>query len=64
MSELSPFQRRVADVLFGLPEADGYALAGGAALILRRVIIRETADLDAFIALKPDRHPDGDSNPS
>ncbi len=50
MSELSPFQRRVADVLFHLPEADGYALAGGGALILRRVITRETSDLDAFIA--------------
>jgi hypothetical protein len=43
----------VADVLFGLPEAVGYALAGGAALILRRVITRETADLDAFVAARP-----------
>ena len=57
MSELSPFQRRVADVLFNLPEADGYALAGGAALILRRIITRETADLDAFIAARPGPDP-------
>ena len=57
MSELSPFQRRVAEVLFNLPEADGYALAGGAALILRRVITRETADLDAFIAACPGPDP-------
>lgn len=57
MSELSPFQRRVADVLFDLPEADGYALAGGAALILRQVITRETADLDAFIAARPGPDP-------
>jgi Nucleotidyl transferase AbiEii toxin, Type IV TA system len=57
MSELSPFQRRVADVLFDLPEADGYALAGGAALILRHVITRETADLDAFIAARPGPDP-------
>jgi hypothetical protein len=34
VSDLSPFQRRVADVLFDLPEADEYALAGGAALII------------------------------
>lgn len=57
MSELRPFQRQVADVLFGLPEAVGYALAGGAALILRRVITRETADLDAFIAARPGSDP-------
>jgi len=47
----------VADVLFGLPEAVEYALAGGAALILRRVITRETADLDAFIAARPGSDP-------
>ena len=58
MSELSPFQRRVADVLFHLPEADGYALAGGGALILRRVITRETSDLDAFIAALPGQIPE------
>lgn len=57
MSELSPFQRRVADALFDLPEADGYALAGGAALILRQVITRETADLDALIAARPGPDP-------
>ena len=57
MSELSPFQREVADVLFDLPEANGYALAGGAALILRRVITRETNDLDAFIAARPGPDP-------
>ena len=57
MSELSPFQRKVAEVLFDLPEANGYALAGGAALILRRVITRETADLDAFIAARPGPDP-------
>jgi hypothetical protein len=57
VSELSPFQRRVADTLFELPEAKGYALAGGAALILRRLITRSTADLDAFIAARPGPHP-------
>jgi hypothetical protein len=35
MNELSPAQLRIARVLFGLPEADGYALAGGAAVLSR-----------------------------
>lgn len=42
-------QRHVAHILFELPEADGYALASGAALIVRQVVTRETDDLDAFI---------------
>lgn len=57
MSELSAFQRQVADVLFGLPEAQPYALAGGAALIVRRVITRETADIDAFTPARPGPDP-------
>jgi hypothetical protein len=57
MNELSPVQLRLARVLFGLPEADGYALAGGAALIIRRVIIRGTRDLDAFIGARPGPDP-------
>jgi hypothetical protein len=57
MSELSPLQRQLALVLFGLPEADGYALAGGAALIIRRVVTRETRDLDAFIGARPGSDP-------
>jgi hypothetical protein len=57
VSELSHFQRRVAGVLFGLPEAEKYALAGGAALFLRRVITRETADIDAFIPARPGPDP-------
>lgn len=41
-------QRQVATVFLGLPEAQGFALAGGAALILREVVQRETKDLDFF----------------
>lgn len=61
MSELSPIQRRVAQILFGLPQSTGYALAGVAALIIRRVITRETRDLDAFIGARPGPNPGADS---
>lgn len=45
---LSALQQRVAIVLAGLPEAEGFALAGGGALIVRGLIDRETHDLDFF----------------
>lgn len=45
---LSPLQARIAVVLARLPEAEGFALAGGAALIVHEVISRETRDLDFF----------------
>lgn len=45
---LSETQRRVATVVLSLPEADGFALAGGAALIVHGVIDRVTRDLDCF----------------
>ncbi|MGH9226026.1 MAG: nucleotidyl transferase AbiEii/AbiGii toxin family protein [Acidimicrobiales bacterium] len=45
---LSPLQRRVATILRDLPEATGFALAGGAALIVRGQISRLTLDLDYF----------------
>jgi len=57
MSELTPIQRHLAELLFSLPEADGYALAGGAALILCRVVERSTQDLDAFIGARPGPDP-------
>ncbi|MGH9244820.1 MAG: nucleotidyl transferase AbiEii/AbiGii toxin family protein [Acidimicrobiales bacterium] len=46
---LSALQRRVAIVLADLPEAEGFALAGGGALIVRGAVDRETRDLDFFV---------------
>lgn len=45
---LTPLPRRLAPLLRGLPEADGLALAGGAARIVRRLVDRTTRDLDYF----------------
>ena len=45
---LSPLQERVAEIIAGLKEAEGFALAGGAALIVRGDVRRETRDLDFF----------------
>ena len=45
---LSPLQERVARIVAGLAESDGFALAGGAALILRGDVDRRTRDLDFF----------------
>ncbi len=53
MSDLLPVQRDLARLLFSLPEAAGYALAGGAALVVRQIVDRDTRDLDAFIAATP-----------
>lgn len=40
---------RVALVLADLPGAEGFALGGGAALIVRGAVERETHDLDFFV---------------
>ena len=45
---LSSLQRRVARLIAALPEADGFALAGGAALVVAGVVDRSTRDLDFF----------------
>jgi hypothetical protein len=45
---LSPLQERVAEIVAGLDEAEGFALAGGAALIVRGDVQRQTRDLDFF----------------
>jgi hypothetical protein len=45
---LSPLQLRVARIIAGLDEATGFALAGGAALIVRGEVERRTRDLDFF----------------
>jgi hypothetical protein len=45
---LSPLQERVARLISALPEAQDFALAGGAALIVRGDVNRLTEDLDFF----------------
>ena len=45
---LTPLQEHVAQIIAGLEEAKGFALAGGAALIARGDVQRETRDLDFF----------------
>ena len=57
MSGLSAEQRDLARLLFSLPEAAGYALAGGAALVALQVVDRATRDLDAFIGARPGADP-------
>lgn len=46
---LTPLQQRLLDAIGQLPEAAGFALAGGAALIVRGTVDRRTNDLDFFI---------------
>lgn len=45
---LTEFQQVVAQLFFSLPEADGYLLAGGAALVAHELTARPTQDLDLF----------------
>ena len=45
---LTPLQRQVAEIIGGLEAAEGFGLAGGAALIVRGDIDRRTQDLDFF----------------
>lgn len=45
---LSPLQQKVARLLQGLPEAEDFVLAGGAALIVHGDVDRLTRDLDFF----------------
>lgn len=47
---LSRVQARIASLIAQLPEASGFALAGGAALIVRGDVERTTRDLDFFAA--------------
>lgn len=47
---LHDFQQEVAATFLAMPEADGFALAGGAALIVRGIVDRSTQDLDLFVA--------------
>jgi hypothetical protein len=45
---LSALQVRIAKAFFALPESAGFALAGGSALIVQRLVDRTTKDLDLF----------------
>lgn len=45
---LSRLQERVAEIVRSLPDADGFALAGGAAMAAHDVLDRTTRDLDFF----------------
>jgi hypothetical protein len=45
---LSEIQLRTATIILALPEAAGFALAGGAALVIHEIIDRGTKDLDCF----------------
>jgi hypothetical protein len=45
---LTPRQERVARIVSGLPQAEGFALAGGAALVVLQIVDRATRDLDCF----------------
>lgn len=48
--ELTPFQLEVARLFFGLPQSNGFLLAGGAALLAQHLTTRPTEDLDFFTA--------------
>lgn len=45
---LSDLQVRVASIVLAVPESDGFALAGGAALIFYEITDRATQDIDCF----------------
>lgn len=47
-STLTELQRLVLDAFFALPEADGFVLAGGAALVASGLSERPTQDVDLF----------------
>jgi hypothetical protein len=48
-SWLTAFQIEVSQLFFSLPESSGFAVAGGAALIVRGLIQRHTRDIDLFL---------------
>lgn len=57
MNGLTALQREAARLLFGLAEAEGFALAGGSALAALGVVDRTTRDLDAFVAARAGDQP-------
>jgi len=53
VTSLDKNQLEVARILFGLPAAEGFTLAGGSALVAQGVVDRTTRDIDAFVAGRP-----------
>ncbi len=62
MTSLDPQQHSIGRLLFSLSAAEGFALAGGSALLALGVIRRPTRDVDAFVGAEPGAHP-GDVRP-
>jgi hypothetical protein len=52
-SLITSFQRTVARAFFGLPESDGFAVSGAAALIVQALTDRSTRDVDLFTVARP-----------
>ena len=62
MNSLDPPQLEIAHILFELPAARDFALAGDSALLALGAIDRPTRDIDAFVAVRPGPTP-GDVRP-
>lgn len=62
MMLLDPAQLDVARILFSLPTASHFVLAGGSALVVHGAIRRPTRDIDAFVAATA-QTPPGDVTP-
>ncbi len=50
---ITRLQRAVARAFFALPDSAGFAVAGGAALIARGLVDRQTKDVDVFTPAPP-----------
>src|SRR5580658_1427485 len=48
-SLLTPLQIEATQLFFSLPQSAGFAVAGGAALIVQGLIHRQTRDVDLFL---------------
>jgi hypothetical protein len=46
---LTPLQVEATQLFFSLPQSAGFAVAGGAALIVQGLIQRQTRDVDLFL---------------
>jgi hypothetical protein len=50
---ITKLQRLAARAFFALPESTGFAVTGGAALIARDLVDRQTKDVDVFTPAPP-----------